>query len=268
MAAQTCGIAGNDEIDGRIRQRRCFLRHAGDADPAGDIDVALVRFKLTLDRRKQAGLATAIAPDHADPATRVQGKVDTGQQQVLATPQGKVSEGNHEGADYSRGVAGFLAEYPARSGGCSMRMPMQSGRVDCGRGLHARSRQAAVSADVDAFQYGNGQPRSRLKPPMLQCCRPTTTPQRSRPWSGPVARQKPGGNGDAERRHQQGQQPVSWRDRCRAAGTEHLCRRNPRTGSSTQCGCLATGTGTLAESRARLPRRNQPPGRQETGKCR
>jgi hypothetical protein len=42
----------------------------------------------------------------------VQRQVDTGQQQVLATPQGKVSEGNHEGADYSREVRAFLAEYP------------------------------------------------------------------------------------------------------------------------------------------------------------
>jgi hypothetical protein len=110
-------IAGDDEIDGRIRQRGGFLRHAGDADPAGNIDVALVRLELTLDRGKQAALAAAIAADHADAATRVQGQIDTGQQQVLATPQGKVSEGNHEGADYSRRVSGFLAESPAASGG-------------------------------------------------------------------------------------------------------------------------------------------------------
>jgi hypothetical protein len=121
-------IAGDDKIDGRIRQRGGFLRHAGDADPAGNIDVALVRLQLTLDRRKQAALAAAIATDHADAATRVQGQIDTGQQQVLATPQGKVSEGNHEGADYSRGVCGFLAESPAASGErCASGAALQAG---------------------------------------------------------------------------------------------------------------------------------------------
>ena len=95
------GVAFQHELQRRVGQRRGFLGHAGDADLAGQIDVALVRLQLTLHGGEQAGLAGPVAADHAHAVPRVKGQVDIGQQQPLATAQGEVTKGNHLGGPYN-----------------------------------------------------------------------------------------------------------------------------------------------------------------------
>jgi hypothetical protein len=96
------GVAGDDEIDRGIRQRRRFLRDACDAQARRQIEIALVGLDLALDRREQARLAAAVAADHTDARAVVQREVDIGQQQAFAAPQGEIPEGNHG----STGLAG------------------------------------------------------------------------------------------------------------------------------------------------------------------
>ncbi|MNV34081.1 hypothetical protein D3C71_1254850 [compost metagenome] len=91
------GVPFQHELQGGVGQRRGFLGHAGNADLAGQVDVALVGLQLALHGGKQAGLAGTVAADHADAVPRVQGQVDVGQQQPLATAQGEVTKGNHLG---------------------------------------------------------------------------------------------------------------------------------------------------------------------------
>jgi len=91
------GVALQHELQRRVGQRRGFLGHAGDADLAGQVDIALVGLQLALHGGKQAGLAGTVAADHANAVPRVQGQVDIGQQQPLATAQGEVTKGNHLG---------------------------------------------------------------------------------------------------------------------------------------------------------------------------
>ncbi len=89
------GIAGQDEIDGRVGQRGGFLGDAGDAGLAGQLHVALVGLQFTGNRREQAGLAGAIAADQADPVACMQGHVHTGQQQPSPPAQGEIAKRNH-----------------------------------------------------------------------------------------------------------------------------------------------------------------------------
>src|SRR5690606_11955985 len=51
---------------------------------------------------EQAGLAGAVASDHAHPVARVQGQVDVRQQQALAAAQREVAQGNHRTEDLER----------------------------------------------------------------------------------------------------------------------------------------------------------------------
>ena len=74
---------------------RGFLRDRGDARLAGQVDVAAVGLDIAHQRSKQAGLAGAVATDHADAVAGVQGQVDIGQQQAFAATQGEIAEGNH-----------------------------------------------------------------------------------------------------------------------------------------------------------------------------
>ena len=82
-------------IDGGVRQRGRLLRHRGNPQARGDIQRAGVGFNGTQDRRKQAGLAAAVAAGHANLPAIVQGGLDTGQQQMPAAAQREVVKGNH-----------------------------------------------------------------------------------------------------------------------------------------------------------------------------
>ncbi len=95
------GVAFQHELQRGIGQRRSFLGHAGDADLARQVDVALVRLQLALHGREQAGLAGPVAADHAHAVARMQGQVDVGQQQPLAAAQGEVTKGDHLGGPYN-----------------------------------------------------------------------------------------------------------------------------------------------------------------------
>ena len=98
-------VARYHEIDRRIGQRGRFLRHAGDAQRLGQVDVTLVGFDFAHDGGKQARLATAVAADDADLGARMQGDVDVGQQQAFAAAQGEISERDHgTGIDAGRGL--------------------------------------------------------------------------------------------------------------------------------------------------------------------
>ena len=88
-------VAAQHELDRRVGQRGGLLRHAGDAHPVGHVDVAAIGLDLAPDSREQAGLAGAVAADHAHAPARVQGQVDIGQEQALAPAEGEVSEGDH-----------------------------------------------------------------------------------------------------------------------------------------------------------------------------
>ena len=90
-------VATEHELQRRVRQRGGFLGHRGDPHLARQIQIALVGFQLALDGGEQAGLAGAVAADHADPVAGVQGQVDVGQQQPFATAQGEITQGNHGG---------------------------------------------------------------------------------------------------------------------------------------------------------------------------
>ncbi|MNT62659.1 hypothetical protein D3C72_2004000 [compost metagenome] len=90
-------VTAQHEAQRRVRQRRGFLGDAGDADLAGQVDVTLVGLQLALHRREQAGLASAVAADHAYPVTGMQSQVDIGQQQPLAAAQGEITKRNHGG---------------------------------------------------------------------------------------------------------------------------------------------------------------------------
>ena len=83
------GVARDDEVDRRIGQRRRLLRDARDAHARGQVEIAHVGLDLALDRREQAGLAAAVAADHADARAGMQREVDVGQQQAFAAPQGE-----------------------------------------------------------------------------------------------------------------------------------------------------------------------------------
>ena len=90
------GVAAEHERQRRIRQRRGFLRHAGDAHLAGQVQVALVGLQFALHGGEQAGLARTVATHHADAVTRMQGEVDVGQQQALTTAEREITKGNQE----------------------------------------------------------------------------------------------------------------------------------------------------------------------------
>jgi hypothetical protein len=62
---------------------------------AATVEVALVGLHLAHQCGEQAGLAGAVAADHAHPPAGVQGEVDVGQQQAFAATQGEIAEGNH-----------------------------------------------------------------------------------------------------------------------------------------------------------------------------
>ena len=85
------GVAAEHELDRGIGQRRRFLRDAGDAHAAGQVEVALVGFHLAEDRGEQARLAATVAAHHAHAPAGVQGQVDVGQQQALAPAQGEIT---------------------------------------------------------------------------------------------------------------------------------------------------------------------------------
>ena len=89
------GIAGDDEIDGGIRQRGRFLGNAGNAQLRRFFQITGIRLDLAKDGGKQTGLAAAVAADHADAPTGMQGDVDPGQEQAFAAPQGEIAKGNH-----------------------------------------------------------------------------------------------------------------------------------------------------------------------------
>ena len=97
-------VPAEHELDRGIGQRRRFLRDAGDAHAAGQVDVALVGFDLAEDGREQARLAAAVAPDHAHAPAGVQGQVDVGQQEAFAATKGEIAEGEHAGSREKRGA--------------------------------------------------------------------------------------------------------------------------------------------------------------------
>ena len=103
------GVAGQHEVDGRVRQRGHFLGDAGDAQARGQVQVATVGFHLAAHGGEQGRFAGAVAADHAHPPTGVQGHVDIGQQQAFAPAEGEIAKGNHGrrrlwgAADTSRG---------------------------------------------------------------------------------------------------------------------------------------------------------------------
>ena len=70
------GIAGDDEVDRRIRQGWGFLGDAGDAQLRRFLQIARICLDLTENGSEQTGLATAVATDHADAPARVQGDID------------------------------------------------------------------------------------------------------------------------------------------------------------------------------------------------
>jgi hypothetical protein len=107
------GVAAEHELDRGVGQRGRFLRDAGDPDATRQIDVALVGFHLAQDRGEQAGLAAAVAPDHAHAPAGVQGQVDVGQQQAFAAAQGEIAEGEHG----SRTTNGKQPAADGRAGG-------------------------------------------------------------------------------------------------------------------------------------------------------
>ena len=96
LADGSVGITAQHERQRRVRQRGGFLRDAGDAYLARQIEVALVGFKLALHGGEQAGLARTVATHHADAVTRMQGEVDVGQQQALTTAEREITKGNQE----------------------------------------------------------------------------------------------------------------------------------------------------------------------------
>jgi hypothetical protein len=98
-------VAGEHEVDGRIGQRRRFLRDGGDARLAGHVDVALVGFHLAHHRGEQGGLAGAVAPDHAHAVPRVHREIDVGQQQALAPAEREITEGDHSPGILAAAVA-------------------------------------------------------------------------------------------------------------------------------------------------------------------
>ena len=79
------------ELDGRVRQRRGFLGNAGNADLAGQVDIALVGLDFIADGGEQAGFTRAVATHHAHAVTGVHGQVDVGQEQALAPAQGEIT---------------------------------------------------------------------------------------------------------------------------------------------------------------------------------
>ena len=89
------GVTGQHEVQRGIRQMRGFLRHAGDARLARQVDVAAVGLHIAHQGSEQAGLAGAIAADHAHAVAGMKGQVDIGQQQAFAPAQGEIAEGNH-----------------------------------------------------------------------------------------------------------------------------------------------------------------------------
>ncbi len=100
LVAQRAGqflVAAHHIVDGRVRQRGGFLRHRGQAQPAGHVQLAGIAFQLPLQRGEQAGLAAAIAADHAQPPAALDDQVDVREQQPAAAAQGEVAKGDHAG---------------------------------------------------------------------------------------------------------------------------------------------------------------------------
>ena len=91
------GIAADHEIERSVGQRRGFLRHRGDAQACRKVELADVRLQLAQERSEQAGLAAAVASDHAHPPAGVQGQVHLRKQQARTTAQREVAEGDHCG---------------------------------------------------------------------------------------------------------------------------------------------------------------------------
>src|SRR3546814_2840540 len=56
---------------------------------------ARITLQRALQRGEQAGLAAAVAADHAQPPAALDHQVDVGKQQPAAAAQGEMSEGNH-----------------------------------------------------------------------------------------------------------------------------------------------------------------------------
>ena len=104
-------IAREHEVQRRIRQVRGFLRHAGDARLARQVQIAAVGLDLAQQGREQGGFAGAVAADHADAVAGVQRQVDIGQQQAFAAPQGEIAEGNHRPI-----VSGLSPRFPGGHG--------------------------------------------------------------------------------------------------------------------------------------------------------
>ena len=97
-------VAGQHEVDGRVRQVRGFLRHRGDARLRREIEVTLVGLDLAHQRGEQGRLAGAIAADHADPPPGMQGQVDIGQEKAFAPAQGEIAERDHPTIVSGRGA--------------------------------------------------------------------------------------------------------------------------------------------------------------------
>jgi len=102
-------VATEHVVDGGIRQRRGFLRHRGQPQLGRDIQLARIAVQLALQRGEQAGLAAAVAADHAQTPAALNDQINIGKQQAGAAAQGKVSKSNH-------GVAGVrIGQAVARS---------------------------------------------------------------------------------------------------------------------------------------------------------
>jgi hypothetical protein len=88
----------------RVRQRGVSCATLAMRSLVGQVEVAAIGLELAHQRGEQAGLAAAIAPDHADAPAGVQGQVDIGQQQAFAAAQGEIAEGDHPTIVSGRGA--------------------------------------------------------------------------------------------------------------------------------------------------------------------
>ncbi len=86
------GISSQHEIQGSIGHRRGFLGHGSNAQARRHLQFARIGIQFTFESSKQAGLATAIAPDHTQAPTGMDGEVHFCKQQARTTPQGKIAE--------------------------------------------------------------------------------------------------------------------------------------------------------------------------------
>jgi hypothetical protein len=73
-------------------------------------------FDLAEDRREQAGLAATVAADHTHAPTGMQGNIDLGQQQALATPEREVAKGDHDSGIREGNASASTTGVPAQPG--------------------------------------------------------------------------------------------------------------------------------------------------------